>query len=65
MASVMPVDSSENLQLLEIWRAKTSHNCQRLLYIVAKKNKRLLINENVFLDLFAVVFEEHNLKKVA
>ena len=31
--------------------------------IIANKNKRLLIKENVFLDLFAMVFEEHNLKK--
>ena len=65
MALAMPVDSSENLQLLEKWRAKTSHNCQRSLYIIANKNKRLLINENVFLDLLAMVFEEHDLKKVA
>ena len=28
--------------------------------IIADKNKRLLIKENVFLDLFAMVFEEHN-----
>ena len=33
------------------------------IYIVAKKNKRLLIKENIFLDLFLMVFEEHNLKK--
>ena len=45
------------------WLARTSHNCQRPLYITATKNKRLLIKENVFLDLFAMVFEEHNLKK--
>ena len=31
--------------------------------IIANKNKRFLIKENVFLDLFAMVFEEHNLKK--
>ena len=37
----------------------------RPLYIIANKNKRLLIKENVVLDLFAMVFEEHNLKKVA
>ena len=45
------------------WLARTSHNCQRPLYITGTKNKRLLIKENVFLDLFAMVFEEHNLKK--
>ena len=33
------------------------------LYIIANKNKRLLIKENVFLDLFAMVFEEHNFQK--
>ena len=38
---------------------------QRPLYIVANKSKRLLVKENVFLDLFAMVFEEHNFKKVA
>ena len=31
----------------------------------ANKNKRLLIKENVTLDLFPIVFEEHSLKKVA
>ena len=31
--------------------------------IIANKNKRFLIKENVFLDLFAKVFEENNLKK--
>ena len=30
------------------------------IYIIANKNKRLLIKENVFLDLFAMVFEEYN-----
>ena len=34
-------------------------------YIVANKSKRLLVKENVFLDLFAMVFEEHNFTKVA
>ena len=45
------------------WLARTSHNCQKPLYITAIKNKRLLIKENAFLDLFAMVFEEDNLKK--
>ena len=45
------------------WLARASHNYQRPLYITATKNKRLLIKENVFLDLFAMVFEERNLKK--
>ena len=35
----------------------------RPLYIIANKNKGLLIKENVVLDLFAMVFEENNLKK--
>ena len=35
----------------------------RPLYIIANKNKRLLIKENLFLDLFAMDFEEHNFKK--
>ena len=33
------------------------------MYIVANKNKRLLIKENIFLDLFLMVFEEHNFKE--
>ena len=28
------------------------------MYIIANKNKRLLVKENVFLDLLATVFEE-------
>ena len=32
--------------------------------IIANKNKRLLIKENVFLDFFAMVFEEPIKKKI-
>ena len=64
MASAMLADSSENLQLSQRNdgpEPATIH--QRPLYIIANKNKRLLIKENAVLDLFAMVFEEHNLKK--
>ena len=33
------------------------------MWYIANKDKRLLIKENVFLDLFAMFFKEHNLKK--
>ena len=60
----MPADSSQNLQLSRRNDgARTSHNCQRSLHIIANENKRLLIKENVFLDLSAMVFEDHYLNK--
>ena len=66
MASAMLADSSENLQLSQRNdRPEPATIHQRPLYIIANKNKRLLIKENAVLDLFAMVFEEHNLKKVA
>ena len=64
MASAMPADSSQNLQLSRRNDgARTSHNCQRSLHIIANENKRLLIKENIFLDLSAMVFEDHYLNK--
>ena len=68
MASAMPVDSSENLQLSQRNDGPEPATIARdpyqepilPLYIIANKKKRLLIEENVFLDLFAIVFEEYN-----
>ena len=43
-------------------RALGTINGHEIRYIcIANKNKRLLIKENVFLDLFAMVFKELNL----
>ena len=61
MASAMPADSSENLQLSQ---RNDGPEQARPLNIIANKNKRLPIKENVLLDLFAKVFEEFNLKEV-
>ena len=60
-----PILAKPYSSLREMTSARTSHKDQRPLYIVANKSKRLLVKENVFLDLFAMVFEEHNFKKVA
>ena len=56
----MPADSSKNLQLSQTNDGPEPATIARPLYIIANKNKRLLIKENVFLDLFAMVFEEHS-----
>ena len=54
MASVMPADSSENLQPSQRNGAPAPATFVR---------DRLLIKENVFLDLFAIVFKEQKFFK--
>ena len=56
----MPADSSENLQLAHRNDGQNQPQLPETDDIIANKNKRFLIKENVFLDLFAMVFEEHN-----
>ena len=64
MASAMPADSSENLQLSQSNDGPEPATIARDRSLQSTKGKcRLLIKENVFLDLSAMVFEEHNLKK--
>ena len=63
MASALPADSSENLQLSQRNDGPEQGTIARDRYnIIANKNKRLPIKENLFLDLFTMVFEEYNLK---
>ena len=63
MASAMLADSSENLQLSQRNDGPEQATIARDRYnIIANKNKRLPIKENLFLDLFNMVFEEYNLK---
>ena len=51
----MTADSSENLLLSQRkWRARTSHNCQKPLHIIANKNEAASDKKNVFLDLSQV-----------
>ena len=58
--------SSENLQLSQRNYGPEQAPIARDRYnIIASKNKRLPIKENLFLDLFTMVFEEFNLKEVA
>ena len=58
MVSAMPADSSETLQLCQRNDGpEPATNFQKPLYIIANKNKGRLIKENIFLDLFAMVFE--------
>ena len=64
MASAIPADSSENLQLSQRNDGPEPATIARDRSIQSRKVKdRLLIKENVLLDLFATVFEEHNLIK--
>ena len=63
MASAVPADSSENLQLSQRNDGPEQAPIARDRYnIIANKNKRLPSKENLFLDLFNMVFEEYNLK---
>ena len=71
MASALPADSRENLQLsqrndgpepttIATHEKPQYKQTRKRICITADKNIRLLIKENVFLDLFVMVFEEHN-----
>ena len=60
----MPTDSSKNLQLPERNDAPELATIARDHSQLSTKGKyRLLIKDNIFLDLFALVFEDCNLKK--
>ena len=63
MASAVPADLGENLQLSQRHDGPEPAIIARDRSLQSTKGKyRLLIKENVFLDLFVMVFEEHNLK---
>lgn len=64
MASALPADSSENLELSQRNDGPEPAIIARDRSLQSTKGKyRLLIKENAFLDLFAMVFEEHKIKK--
>ena len=64
MASAMPADSIENLQLSKRNDGAEPATIARDRSLQSTKGKyRLLIKENVFLDSYTMVFEEQNLKK--
>ena len=64
MASAMPADSIENLQLSKRNDGAEPATIARNRSLQSTKGKyRLLIKENVFLDSYTMVFEEQNLKK--
>ena len=66
MASAMPADSSKNVHLSQRTDGSEPATLARGRSLQSTKgNFRLLIKENVFLDVFAMVFDERSFKKVA